>query len=193
MNKADYAGWSDQDLVREYLKDRKDELFSEIYKRYNGLIFHYMRKFLYYSHYDEIRELLSEVFVKVYLNIASLKDLSLFKSWIYQIAHNICVNFIKNKRPVAEHSEEILEALPDKQVNLENKVLEDELLALVNSKINAFEDDIREILVFKFFNHLTYEEIAGLQGVPVRSVKYKMKVALEKLGDKLKSAGFFDE
>lgn len=193
MNKNEYKNVSDEDLVREYLTDKKEEVFAEIYTRYNGLIFHYMRKFLYYCHYDEIRELLSEVFIKVYLNVRTLKDLKTFKGWIYQIAHNICINYLKTKKTIADNSDEILEATADKNVNIEGRAVDNEMLQIVNEKMSSFDDDVREILVFKFYNHLTYEEISETLGIPVRSVKYKMKTALEKLGDKLKSAGFFDE
>lgn len=193
MTKDQYKNLTDQELVREYLKDKKEEVFAEIYNRYNGLIFHYMRKFLYYCHYDEIRELLSEVFIKVYLNIRNLKDLVTFKSWVYQIAHNICINYLKTKKHIADNSDEILEATADKNVNIEGRAVDNEMMEIINAKMNTFDDDTREILVCKFFNHLTYEEIAELQGIPERSVKYKMKTALEKLGDKLKSAGFFNE
>jgi RNA polymerase sigma factor (sigma-70 family) len=193
LNKSEYKNLSDEDLVREYFKDKKEEIFAEIYTRYNGLIFHYMRKFLYYCHYDEIRELLSEVFIKVYLNIRTLKDLKTFKGWMYQIAHNICINYLKSKKHIADNSDEILEATADNNVNIEGHVVDSEMMEIVNSKMSSFEDDVREILVFKFYNHLTYEEISELLGIPVRSVKYKMKIALEKLGDKLKAAGFFND
>ncbi|MDD5067740.1 MAG: RNA polymerase sigma factor [bacterium] len=190
METKDLKNLLDEELVSQYIIDKSEQVFEELYRRYNDRIFNYMKRFLYFSPEDIVRELLAEVFIKVYLNIVHLKDLKSFKSWIYHIAHNICINHIKSQKDTVRGGQEILEATADKRVDIEKELLDKEVREFLSEQIRHFDDQTREIVIFKFYQSLTYEEISELIHIPVRSIKYKMKVALEKLSTKLKGAGY---
>lgn len=192
MKRADWNNCTDEDLVRSYLDQKDEDIFGELYVRYNDRIFSYMRKFLYYAPEDIIEELLSEVFIRVYLNMARLKEAGSFKSWIYHIAHNICINYIRSQKDTVRDGQEILESTADKRVDIEKEAEENEIREFIAEQLKEFDDETREVVIFKFYNGLTYEEIAEMTRQPVRSLKYRMKLALEKLSVKLKSAGYMN-
>ncbi|MBN1897222.1 MAG: sigma-70 family RNA polymerase sigma factor [Spirochaetes bacterium] len=180
---------ADEDLVKEYLVHKEESVFSEIYTRYNDRIFNYMKKYIYYCPEDIIQELLAEVFIKVYLNISTIKDVKSFKSWIYHIAHNITVNFIKGQKEVYTDADNILPQAEDKRINIEEEFMDNEVREFVFNEIKKYDDKIRELIIFKFYHNLTFDEISDITHIPLRTLKYKLKHALIDLGEKLKQAG----
>lgn len=188
MKQQEYQDLSDQELIQKYLENKNDDIFKILYQRYNKKIFYYIKKYLYYLSHDLIEELTSEVFVRVYLNLEKLRDRDKFRSWIYLIAHNQCVNFIKSehsKKEIHNLSEEII----DNRSNMEEKCQEKELKQFIFHEINKLDNKTRELVILKFYQNLTYEEIEEIVGITVRSLKYKLKNVLKDLNKKLIKEG----
>lgn len=155
------------------------------------MIFTYIKRFLYYSSEDIIIDLLDEVFIKVYLKLPHLKDKKLFKSWLYRIAHNLCVDYIKTKKAEILDNKDILNQTIDKRINIEKEYMDNELMEYMINAIEHFSSDIRAIIIFKFFQGLTFDEISEIVKTPVRTIKFKLRNALSELGAKLKQEGFY--
>lgn len=190
MGKREYQHLHDTDLVKEYLKDENDIIFREIYLRYNKKIFYYIKKYLYYESHDIIEEIVNDVFIKIYVNISKLKNIDKFRSWVYQIAHNRCVNHIEAQHSRKEFSL-LSDQILDKKADFEEHFLENELLSFVFKEISKFDDKIREVIVLKYYQNLTYNEISEVTNISVRSLKYIIKKTFIKIDNKLKRAGFY--
>lgn len=191
MEKRRLENLSEVQLIERFLKYREDEVFEEMYKRYSDRIYNYMKRFLYRIPDDMIRELLNEVFIKVYINLEQLKELSTFKKWIYSIAHNICINYLKTQNYIAKLDSSTLETISDKRIDIEKEYINNEIREFIFNEILKLEDELREIVILKFYQNLTYEEISDIMKIPVRTLKYKMRNALDILGKKLKTAGLY--
>ncbi len=151
-----------------------------------------MKKYLYFSPVDIVEELLTEVFIKVYLHISKKYEIRSFKSWIYRVAHNICVNYIKSQKNMAKDGDSVLSTIVDNRIDIEKQYLDDEIRKIIFNEIKDLKHEIREIIVFKFYHDLTYNEISEITNIPIRTLKYKLKNVLIELGVKLKKKGLYN-
>jgi len=190
LGKSNFEKLDDFTLLKEYLKSNDDKLFEELYKRYNKRIYNYMKFILQYIPEDLVMDLTDEVFINAYIGLKRLTDLKSnfsFKSWLYRIAHNVSINYLKSHKEFHQISESIL----DTKTDVEEKIIKDETREFILKEINKFEPVTREAILLKFYHNLTYDEIAEILDVSVRKVKYKVKDGLIILGEKLKKAGYY--
>jgi RNA polymerase sigma-70 factor (ECF subfamily) len=85
---------TDEAVAREIQKGN-NMLLGVIIDRYEKKLTRYIGKFT--SNTDNINDLVQDVFIKCYTNIQSFDTKQKFSSWIYRIAHNESVNFLKKK------------------------------------------------------------------------------------------------
>lgn len=189
MGKGEH--FDDQYLIRKFIEDGSDRSFEDIYRKYNKMIYNYVKTILYFSENNIIEEMISEIFLNVYLNINKLKDISKFKSWIYRIAHNLCVNYIRLKRR-KDNSKKIKDEIIDKSNQLENKFINQELKDQIYKTILNFDDISREMVILKYYEQMTYEDISEIMNITIPSLKYRMTLALDELYKKLQKDGFLE-
>ncbi|MBN2884870.1 sigma-70 family RNA polymerase sigma factor [Patescibacteria group bacterium] len=161
----------DSELVRLSLVD--PDKFSYIIYRYQEKLERYLRR-LGAKNEEDVQDLLQDIFLKVYLNLNDFDQNLKFSSWIYRIAHNqVISNFRKKQVRPEAHSFPIdsagfdtladdvaLDRLSD--IHLSQNVIK-EALAKISVKH-------REILILKFFEDKSYEEISDILKKPQGTV-----------------------
>ena len=121
---------------------------------------------------EEAENLLQEVFIKAYKNINDYDKSYNFSSWIYRICHNLTIDFFrknKNKEAVSletdEEYKDLIEIL-DSWVNLEHDLQDKELLKKIREVINSLDIRYREVIVLKFLEDRSYDEISDILKIP---------------------------
>lgn len=186
--------YDDKQLVVLYQKKKSDKAFEEIYLRYKDIMFNYIQKLLYNQPRDIINELLNEVFIKVYLKLNKLKNPHAFKVWLYRIAHNISVNYMKsNKFPyISLDNDEnpMLMSITDKRVDIEKNFISQEMKQAAYTQFNELDNKNREIIILKYVNKLTFQEISDITKLSVRTLKNKVKNSIDLINSRLKKEGY---
>jgi RNA polymerase sigma-70 factor (ECF subfamily) len=161
----------DSELVRLSLDD--PDKFSYIINRYQEKLARYLRR-LGVRNEEDVKDLLQDIFLKVYLNLNEFDQALKFSSWIYRVAHNQAINSYRKKqvRPEA-HSFPIdnvgFDILADNIAldEISDKHLRQELISKALEKISVKH---REVLVLKFFEDKSYEEISDILKKPAGTV-----------------------
>lgn len=173
----------DAELVRWSLLD--PDKFSYLINRYQDKLARYIRR-LGNANHEDAEDILQDIFLKVYLNLNDFNQDLKFSSWIYRIAHNQVISHFRKRqaRPEA-HSLPIdgegLQLLAD-DIALEHQSdlsLEREAINIALSKLDA---KYREILILKFFEDKSYQEISDILKKPqgtVASLLNRAKKALK--------------
>ena len=180
---------TDSQLV-EIVRNSDQERYGEIIERYQGKLFAYLYRLI--GSYDEAQDLLQNVFIKVYRNLQSYDVNRKFSSWIYRIAHNEAVNYIKRKSLKRFIPWEDIAATKDKleMVSLEERAdkawLKKEVKKEVNSAIDRLPFKYKQVLLLKYFSDNSYEEISEILGKPVNTVGTLISRAKKKLSEELK-------
>ena len=87
---------SDETLVKQALKGKKSAWLALV-KKYESPVYNYALRMV--SNPDDAKDLLQEVFVAVFKNLATFRGDSPFKGWLFRIAHYRCMEFYRRKRP----------------------------------------------------------------------------------------------
>ena len=103
---------------------------------------------------------------------------SSFSTWLYRIAVNACLNFRAARKPPAL---ELPEALPDPGPGAQARVESSDEARLVRAAVGRLPERQRATLILKVYHELTHEEVAGILGSTVGTVKANLFHALANL------------
>lgn len=163
----DMQDLSDEQIIGKVLEDNKD-IYIEIIKRYEKKLSHYLHKFI--SDQDEIEDVLQVVFIKTYKNLYGFDQNKKFSSWIYRIAHNEAVNYLKKKKASKICLDDVEYKLVDEKVDLNNGIDNNFLKKDIEKILGSLKLKYREPLILFFFEGKSYEEISDILRVPKNTV-----------------------
>jgi RNA polymerase sigma-70 factor (ECF subfamily) len=162
---------SDEELVEKVRKE-DSELYAEIVERYQQKLYRYLRYLT--DRPSEAEDLLQDVFIKTYRNLFDFDGKRKFSSWIYRIAHNEGVNFIKKtsrrKEIFLNNLENIDSALHNQNNAIEDSLAKEEIREKVKQCLDELETKYREPLILYYFEDKSYREISDILRIPAKTV-----------------------
>lgn len=158
---------TDEQLV-EAVRAQDKELYVEIVRRYQAKLAHYLRKFI--SHQEQLQDTLQDVFLKAYRNLHGFDAHGRFSPWLYRVAHNEAVNFLKQNNKAAISLEENEIDVIDEKIDLNEMVDKKILKTKVVRVLGKLKEKYREPLILYFFEEKSYEEISDILRLPVSTV-----------------------
>lgn len=180
---------SDNDLVK-LVRENNSELYSQVIERYQTKLFVYLFRLI--GDREEARDILQDVFLKAYRNLNSFDADRKFSSWIYRIAHNEAVNYIKRKSLKRFIPWDSITSTKDK---LESSSMEEgadkawmrkESNREIDEAIKKLPFKYRQVLVLRYYSDNSYDEISDIIGRPVNTVGTLINRAKKKLAEELK-------
>ena len=171
---------SDEEIVLRVQSGKKDD-FGVLVERYEAKISRYARRFLF--EYDDVEDLVQEVFVKAYTNIQSFDTDKRFSPWIYRIAHNEFVNAIKKKSrlPVSFFDPDTLFPHPVAKEDVEKDFERKETTEMLENCLEKLDVKYREVLTLYYFEEMKYGDIAEVLRIPVATVGVRLRRGREYL------------
>lgn len=172
MHKPNCEKKSDRQLVKQTLKNA--DYFECLMMRYEGKLLRYIRR-ITNAGKETAEDILQEVFLKAYKNLHEYDDDFEFSTWIYRIAHNESISFYRKQktRPKTviqkEDETDYLEIIPS-EIDLRDDYVKKELATKVHQIINSLSEKYRTVLVLKFLEERSYEEIADIMKIPSGTV-----------------------
>lgn len=164
--------------------------FAELVRRYQAKLLRYGSRFLRGS--EDIEDIVQEVMLKAYRNIQSFNTQQRFSPWIYRIAHNAFIDVLKAKRLESVPFFNPDELFPH-PIAVENPG-DDAQRALIRQQLDQclsqLEAKYREPLVLRFYEDLSYQEIAKILRLPVGTVSVRLKRGLIQLNERYREHGF---
>ena len=142
--------------------------------------------FRYVNNHEDASDLAQESFVKAYKAIGRFRGDSAFSTWLYRIAVNTCLNFRAARRIAAE---ELSETLADPGAPVVQRMQERERSQQVREAVTRLPEKQRATLILKVYHDLTHEEVAGILGSSVGTVKANLFHAVGNLRKMLGTAG----
>ncbi|MDP3058403.1 MAG: sigma-70 family RNA polymerase sigma factor [bacterium] len=170
--------------------------FTTLVEMYKDKIYNYL--FRLTSDRQDAYDLSQETFLRVYTHLDSFNDEARFSPWIYQIASNLGIDHLRKRRAVLYLDEPIgaegtlLTQLPSKTPDPSEQVATGDLQDAVEKSLQCLADEYRIVLVLRYVQELSYEEIAAALQLPVTTVKTRLFRARVGLRARLMTQGFFN-
>jgi RNA polymerase sigma factor (sigma-70 family) len=190
---ADRPGLQEQDdqLIADALQgDQK--AYEALLARHNKAIFHVVMKIV--RNREESQDLVQETFMKAFNALASYRSEYRFSTWLYKIAANCAIDFVRKKRiealsldkPIETKDGRVEFEVPDSSWDPEQDLVRKQKLKSIEEAIDSLPDKYREVIIYRHRDDKPYEEIADILKVPVGTVKARIFRARELLKKKLK-------
>ena len=163
-----------------------ERAFAEIMSRYEPRLMRYGSKFLFDS--AHIEDSVQDVFIKVYQNMQSFDAARKFSPWIYRIAHNEFVNALKKLSrgavPVFDFDTLVAHEIYEDPTDEEKE--KEEMIVLLNKGLKTLSAAYREVMILRYLEDLSYQEIADVLAVPVGTVGVRILRARSQLREYVK-------
>lgn len=182
-----YTELSDEELVK-LVQEGEDDAYSHVVERYQRKIYAYIMRLT--NHRDEAHDIAQDVFLKAYKNLHRFDTERKFSSWVYRIAHNESVNWLKKNTRVKMESIDVREENGRQvvsAVDVEEEYMQREDSKMIRSSINKLPAKYREVMELRYLKQFSYEEISSELEKPINTVGTLISRAKKKLASNLNS------
>lgn len=174
----------DSELIK-IIHTQNREAYRELFARYQKKLFTYI--FHLVGSRDESEDILQNVFQKTFKNIERFDTSRKFSSWIYRIAHNESVNFLKRRSKrytvswddVATSKDKLDTATNDELP--EDKLMREEVTKDIDEALAKLPKKYQQVLKLRYFQEYSYDVISGILNKPVNTVGTLINRAKKKL------------
>jgi len=169
----------DQQIIERFkIAETKNKAFNELLEKYQQRIYWHIRKIV--IDHDDTDDVIQEVFIKIYKNLDGFREASQLYTWIYRIATNEALTFIKRRQRKFAYS------IEDVNNDLENKLTSgsyidgDEIQLKLQKALLTLPEKQRMVFNMKYFDDMKYEEISEILGTSVGGLKANFHLAVKK-------------
>ncbi len=176
---------TDEELVKS--SPQQENAFYTLMKRYEPVLLRYIHRMTRVSR-EEAEDLLQEIFIKVYRNLNGFDQNLKFSTWVYRIAHNEIISQYRKKRQsrlsveldADEKETRSIAGFLTGTLNVESQYLDREKANTVRAALGELPPKYRDVLVLRYFEEMSYEEISDILRKPPGSIATLINRAKEK-------------
>lgn len=174
---------TDEELAISYVQGN-NRAFDELLSRNQSKLFSYI--LFVVRDEDKANDLFQETFVKVItkLHQGRYVDSGKFGAWIMCIAHNVIMDWYREQRsrnliePTDENDLSNLSGNDVLDSNVENRYVNDQIMVDVKNMMNMLPPTQREVVFMRFYQDLSFKEIAEMTGVSINTSLGRMRYAI---------------
>lgn len=160
---------SDDELI-EKIQNGKIECGDELVSRYYSSILRYCRWHCVSRWQAE--DLTQETFYRVFRSLDSYVGQGNFRAYLYRTAYHLCVD---ETRHMAWNK------LPEDERDPDDRIEQIENVETVKRLLSSLTEPQREAVILRFGEDMSFREIAGITGIPLRTVQSRIRLALKML------------
>ncbi|WP_421920578.1 RNA polymerase sigma factor [Marinifilum sp.] len=167
--------------------------YEELFKRYKDAIFFMLLKMV--NNKNDAEDLTFEAFGKAFRNIKQYSPKYAFSTWLFKIASNNCIDFLRKKRGNTisidgkdDADNERTITLESSGLNPEQEFVKKQKAKIMRSEVSKLKERYRRLIELRYFEEFSYEEIAQELKLPIGTVKAQLFRARELLFNNLKDS-----
>lgn len=184
-----------RDFVLVQQATRGDQkAFAELMGRYKDAIYFMLIKMV--NNASDAEDLTIEAFGKAFKNIQQYTPNYAFSTWLFKIATNNCIDFIRKKKTLTisldQNDDDPDKASTDIQASIldpEEEMIKEQKQRMMRDIVSKLKPRYRKLIELRYFKEYSYEEIAEELELPIGTVKAQLFRARELLYNILKNTG----
>ena len=182
----------DYELVLHAI-DGDQKAYAELLGRYRDAIYFMLLKMVNNS--SDAEDLTIEAFGKAFKNINQYTPNYAFSTWLFKIATNNCIDFIRKKKlnnisldQSVIHEDSAPMTIPTDTLDPEENMINQQKVILLRSVVAKLKPRYRKLIELRYFHEFSYEEISEELELPIGTVKAQLFRARELLYNILKNS-----
>ncbi|EMR01146.1 RNA polymerase sigma factor [Cesiribacter andamanensis] len=174
----------DSELLQKFsITESRNWAFNQLVRKYSPRIYQHIRKLV--IDHDDANDLVQETFLKVWGSLEDFRQASSLFTWIYRIATNEALAFLRKKRqrfflPLVDYSAELTNKLV-----AQHAPSGDEIQLKLQKAILRLPDKQRLVFNLRYYDELPYEEMSEITGTSVGALKASYHLAVKKIEEYL--------
>lgn len=171
---------SDHELL-EMVRDplRRNAGVSEFIRQFQKPVYYYIRRMVL-SH-EDADDLSQVVFIKAWKAIDGFRGDAKLSTWLYRIAHNECITFLRNAKRIMNVDANDFEKSLGSALQSDVLFSGDEIQARLQTAIALLPEKQKAVFIMRYYDELKYEEIAEITGTSVGALKASYHHAVQKI------------
>lgn len=179
----------------ELAKEKGDEkAYAELMQRYKKPVYHMILKMV--RNVDDADDLTIEAFSKAFRNLKKFNPEFTFSTWLFRIATNNCIDFIRKKKLDTfsinssykdDNGDSMDIDIKDFNLNPQEEAIKSEKINIIQAIVTKLPPKYQILVRLRYFQELSYEEIATEIDAPLGTVKAQLHRARELLYDLVKN------
>ncbi|TGD83060.1 RNA polymerase sigma factor [Hymenobacter wooponensis] len=181
-------------LIRAAVEQGDEKAYAELMQIYKKPVYHVVLKMV--RNPDDAEDLTIEAFAKAFKNLHKFNPEFAFSTWLFRIATNNCIDFIrKNKIKTMsidsaikiDNGDEITIDFRDQNLNPQESAIKNQKIEIMQHVVSRLPEKYQRLVTLRYFDELSYEEIAQELKAPLGTVKAQLHRARELLYDMVKN------
>ncbi len=181
-------------LIDLAVSGQDEQAYADLLKRYRKPVYHMILKMI--RNVDDAEDLTIEAFAKAFKNLHKFKKDFTFSTWLFRIATNNTIDFIRKKRlnTMSLHSsykddngDSVTIDVEDKNLNPQEEAIKGQKIELVRMFVTKLPAKYQRLVKLRYFDELSYDEIAKELNAPLGTVKAQLHRARELMYDLVKN------
>ncbi|GAA0893139.1 sigma-70 family RNA polymerase sigma factor [Fulvivirga kasyanovii] len=181
-------------LIDQAVKEGDEQAFAMLMDRYKRPVYHMILKMV--RNVDDAEDLTIEAFAKAFKNLHRFKKDYTFSTWLFRIATNNAIDFIRKKRLETmsldtsftdDNGEAVQIDVEDKNLNPQEETIKSQKIELIQMFVTKLPAKYQRLVRLRYFQELSYEEIATELDAPLGTVKAQLHRARELMYDLVKN------
>lgn len=161
--------------------------YRKLRQKYHESIYNLIYRMIHDK--DEVEDLTQEAFIKAFMSLSSFNDEFAFSTWLYKIATNNCIDYIRRKKlqtfsidkPIESKESDYTYELPDSTYEPDQDLIDRQRKKLLEDAINSLPAKYRHVIHLRHVEEKEYQEIAAILKLPLGTVKAHIFRAREML------------
>lgn len=180
-------------LIDMAVQQKDQQAYGELMKRYKRPVYHMILKMV--RNVDDAEDLTIEAFAKAFKNLARFKKDYTFSTWLFRIATNNAIDFIRKKKLETlsldtsfkdDDGGTISIDVEDKNLTPQEEAIKNQKIKLVRVFVDKLPPKYQRLVKLRYFDELSYEEIAKELDAPLGTIKAQLHRARELMYDLVK-------
>lgn len=180
---------TDEELM-QLCKDGSEAAFTALYHRHKQPIMNFATQMT--GNHEDAADVFQETFRYVFAKINTYEPRAKFSTLIYQVARNLSIDILRKRKRPAESIGQLTapEMLTETPVEFTEKK---ELSAELRRAVEGISETYREILILRYGQELSYDEISEVLRIPLGTVQSRLHHAISLLRDRMVQKGVYHE
>ncbi len=166
-------------LTKFNIEQTREEGFNLLIKKYQQKIYWQIRRIV--INHDDADDVIQEVFIKIWKNLASFRQDSQLFTWLYRIATNESLTFIKKKQSKNNISIDDLSQELSESLNSDPYFTGNEIEKKLQQALLALPEKQRLVFNMRYYEDLKFQEISDILGTTVGALKANYHLAAKKI------------
>lgn len=181
-------------LIDSAVSGQDEQAYADLMQRYKKPVYHMILKMV--RNVDDAEDLTIEAFAKAFKNLHKFKKDFTFSTWLFRIATNNTIDFIRKKRLNTmslntsfkdDNGDSVTIDVQDHNLNPQEEAIKGQKIQLVRMFVTKLPAKYQRLVKLRYFDELSYDEIAKELDAPLGTVKAQLHRARELMSDLMKN------